>query len=156
MSVREKIGKMPVWKAATVSLLAIFFLVAGVEKVFVSRVFNFMNSTVTTFEKEKQDDLDDLEEMDRNFEERQGYDRAESDLSTFDMEQHMSLPQQVLVCGRATMIKKLENFFQLAYVKRHPGTQKYITERIESEKQYIADQIKTGDFDPSVCKDYSP
>jgi len=59
MNLREKIGKMPAWKAAIIFLLAFVFVLAAVEEFFVSRVFGVMGNMITAFEKEKKADMEE-------------------------------------------------------------------------------------------------
>jgi hypothetical protein len=61
MTLREKIGKCAIWKAAIVLLLIFTFLIVGIEEVFVSRVFNVFNRMLVYFEKEKKQDADEWE-----------------------------------------------------------------------------------------------
>lgn len=60
MRIKEKILKMPVWKAAVSLLILIFCLFFIVEEILVHTVFHVINSMMVSFEKEDQDDIDDM------------------------------------------------------------------------------------------------
>lgn len=67
MSLREKIMKLPLWKAVILGLLVGFIFMAGVEKLFFGKIFSVMDSMMTRFEQEKIEDQLDLEAQEKSF-----------------------------------------------------------------------------------------
>jgi hypothetical protein len=155
MTIREKIGKLPVWKVAITLCLILTFLIAGIEEIFISRVFSFADRMITVFEKEKKEDMNEIDRDYQAFNERQEYDQAEYNITGFDLKSPIGLPQQDYVCHYAIMNKKLEKLYQLAYVKKNIEIRQYITHRIANNKKLIDEEIKKGQFNSSACKDYS-
>ena len=83
MSIREKIGKCPAWKAVVIVLLGIFFMLAGIEEFFFSRIINIINHRITQFEKLFKEDDKDLEKDTHHFREQFEYDQADYNLTAF-------------------------------------------------------------------------
>ena len=162
MTIKEQIGKLPMWKAAIALFLVVIFLLAGIEEIVISRVFSFMDKTIASFEKEKKQEQSEWEkdekaraEFDRKW--QQGFD----DLRKKDEEIFKQARIQRL-CGEYLYWLKAHE-----YMRTHPRDlsdpiirlrAKDEAERlkVEGKSQGMIDMekaIKHKEFDPSKCKE---
>lgn len=66
MNMKEKIMKMPMWKATVIALFSLFITVAFVEEVIISKLFRWMNQTADRMAVLFDEDRKDMEEDDKN------------------------------------------------------------------------------------------
>lgn len=153
MSLRESIGKLPIWKAVMILLIIFFFMLVGIEEIFVSRIFSILERSIVHFEKVFKEEAKEVDSDYQKFNERQEYDSAVSALNSFEMFEHHRTPRQEYFCGYKTINNKLEKFYDLAYVKRNEFVRTWITQQIVENKKMMDKAIDKGEFDPSKCKE---
>lgn len=71
MSIKDKALNLPVWKAAIIILLFMFGLVAIFEEILFHTIFKVFDSGIAMMQRQSDDDLADLEEMDHEDQEKQ-------------------------------------------------------------------------------------
>ncbi len=67
MSLREKILKLPLWKAAILVLFVSFIFTAAVEEVFIHQIFSVMDKIITKFDKEEKDEKNDWNSYEKSY-----------------------------------------------------------------------------------------
>ncbi|HZW61774.1 MAG TPA: hypothetical protein VFF04_06135 [Candidatus Babeliales bacterium] len=161
MTLREKIGKLPVWKAAIVLILAFVFLLAAIEEIFVSRVFYFMDKTISYFEIEKKKEAEEWEKDEKTYAEfnkkwQQGFDELDKKLTDIN-----NTTKQHHYCLEYLQIQKARE-----YLRQHQNDPKDIiakswekdqNERLKTEGKShrlidLENAIKSKEFDPTKCK----
>jgi len=152
MNLRERIAKMPAWKAAVIALFMMGMLMIGIEEVFISKVFGLMNHVINNMDKQFKDDVDDMTSDFKKFKEQEEYDKAESDIRSFEIYDHHISPHQDYVCGYEIINNKLEKYYGLAYIKHHDSVRQWVDKRIAQNKKFIQEQTSNGSFDPLKCK----
>lgn len=157
MNIREKIGQMPAWKAGMLAILSVGLIVIVIEEYCINKIFSVMNNLVANFEVQFADDIKDMKDDDRKYNEEHEYDKAKSDLIRFRLNEqpYGSDHTQEYYCAYLIINKKLEKFYDLAYVKHHSETRQYITREIEQNKKFIEAASQKKIFDTSQCKDSS-
>lgn len=155
MNIREKIGQMPAWKAAMLTILSVGLIVISIEEYCINKLLSVMNKLVANFEVQFSDDAKDMENDYKEFNETQEYDKAKSDLLHFKLNQKTDSANhtQEFYCAYLTMNKKLESLYSLAYVKHHDETRQSIALEIEQNKKFITAASDKKIFDISQCKD---
>lgn len=157
MNIREKVGQLPAWKAGLLVMLSVGLIVIGVEEYCINKIFSVMIKFVTNFEVQFDDDIKDMEDDYKEFNETQEYDKAKSDLLRFKLNQKTDGANhtQEFYCAYLTMNRKLESLYNLTYVKHHDETRQSIALEIEQNKKFITAASDKEIFDISQCEDTS-
>jgi len=68
MSLREKIMKLPIWKAVILVFFIGFLFIAVLEELFISKIFSVMNGMITRFEKTEKEEKKDWDAYEKSYE----------------------------------------------------------------------------------------
>ncbi|RDI41126.1 hypothetical protein [Aquicella lusitana] len=68
MSLREKIMKLPVWKAVVLIFFISFLFIAIVEELFISKIFSVMYGMITRFEQTEKEEKKDWDAYEKSYE----------------------------------------------------------------------------------------
>jgi hypothetical protein len=162
MTIREKIGKLPVWKVAIVLILLFTFLIAGIEEIFVSRVFYVMDRMITAFEKEKKEENDEWEKEEKRFAELDRKWKQDFKDAWKKQDKEDKQARQRGYCRDYLRIKKIQTYL------RQPSddSKDFIIrswrederERLKKEVEpkqliWLENAAKNKLFDPSTCKE---
>lgn len=150
MTPKEKILKLPVWKAGVLFLLIGMIILFSIEEIFISRIFNIFDKKITHFEKVFKEEVS---EYDRDYQENkewQAYKDAESDIMRLEFQS--DLTSQSNNCVWAKLNKLREKLLDMPYVQKNPETKQRIIKMINDNKNYISAAIKDHRFDPSRCE----
>lgn len=155
MKSREKIEKMPVWQAFLIVIMLVGFMIMMMEHYVINKAFSLMNHVVSKMEKTFKEDDQELLNDYKEFDERQAYDRAQSELISFDMKYglHASEVKQPYYCEYVIKNKKIEKLYDLPYAKHHAWVHESISKSIAWNKKMIEEGSKKYKFDPTQCKD---
>ncbi len=155
MNLIENIKKMPLWKVALGVMLVAGTFVMLVEHYMVSKAFSIMNHAVTQMEKTFKEDDQELLDDYKEFDERQVYDRAKSDLLSFEIaySRRANEVKQPSYCEYVIKNQKIEKWYDFAYAKHHAWVHDAISNSIAWNKKMIEEGMKEDKFDPSQCKD---
>jgi hypothetical protein len=160
MSIKEKIGHYPVWKAVLILLIGVFIMGAIIEEIFISRVFQVFDKMITHFEKQKKEDLDDLDEDIKNakaFDEKWHADFAALDKKFDD---YRKAREHAYYCTKYQTIQEARK-----YLAKHKNDPKSLVQqsweearKAEYKKQgksasliELENAIKNKEFDPATC-----
>ncbi len=160
MKLRERIGKLPAWKAAIILFLITSFVLAAIEEVFVSRVLLAMDKAISYFEKEKISEINEWDKDEKAFAKldkkwKQGFAELEKKNEEMDRQD----------IQRKYCLDYLEIQKAKTYLRKHKETSKNLViqawERDEKDRlkesgksQTLIDlenAIKTKQFNPATC-----
>lgn len=109
MNIREKIGKMPAWKAIIILLFVISVAVVGLEEIVFEPVFYFLSTMITRFENQKKEDLLDMVKDEKNADELDKKMQLDFDEIPKRNEAHLAEVWQNMYCVQYIKIKNAEN-----------------------------------------------
>lgn len=150
MTPKEKILKLPIWKAGVLFLLIGMFVLFSIEEIFISRIFNIFDKKITHFEKVFKEEKS---EYDRDYQENkewQAYKDAELDIMRLEFQS--DLTSQSNNCVWAKQNKLRQKLLDMPYVQKNPDTKQRIIKMINDQKIVVRDAIKDHRFDPSKCE----
>lgn len=153
MTLRKKIGQLSVWKAGVLILLTFSLLIFGIEEIFMSRVFNLLDRGITHFEMVFKDDAKDIDRDYENFNEREIYDKAQSEINREYIEESVTETTQEYNCNIKKRINNLEKLLALPYAQNNKGAHDGTIKEIELNRKFLDKAIVKGNFDSSLCKD---
>lgn len=151
MSIRESIGKMPVWKAMLGFLLILFFCIVGIEELFVSRIFNLLEKSITYFEKEKKQELSDYEKGEKDAAQFEKEWRNDfEDLKKADAKREKKF-KQIFYCNKYRTFKR-----DKAILEKDKNLSPHFLESVQEELTNLADDLekakKRNEFDSTNCE----
>lgn len=161
MSLSEKLGKMPAWKAGLALILTVGLMIICVEEYVINKAFSYMNRVAANFERQFADDDKDVRDEYDKEENYREYNSLKwelihlngdgSSLRTF--EKASEEKNQKLVCLYSLIIKKFEKLKTYDYPKAHPEVMKDIVDEMASNKKRLEDETTNTAMLASQCKD---
>ncbi len=150
MNIREKVLKLPVWKAGVIVFLMAMFISIGVEELFISKVFHILDKSLTHFDTVFKEESNEVDRDYRNFKEQQAYDSAESKVNELIFG-NPDFSHQGIACNAVKANKILSSMAEFATAKKHNYLRNRIDERINENKKRIDQYTQDKSFDPSKC-----
>ena len=140
MNLREKIGNMPVWKAAIIWIIPLFILLYGIEIVFFDQVFKIIKNTTTSFEHVFQEDEYDLamSKLDRLLSKEKNGILQPGDLPFY--------------CNSQEVIAQMKVVIALPYVEKKEELASYLKKALEEYQKQTNKKIALDTFYPAQCK----
>lgn len=162
MRLREKIGKMPAWKAAVLMLFLLAFLMVAAEEIFVSRIFSVMGNMIIAFEKDKKTEMQEWDEDEKRSAELDRKWHKDFHDSWDKWEEQSKQAQQSMYCRDYLKVKRIQAYLKKPLVESKDlvlrawerGQRERLQEEIKPKHiTWIEDAIRNKYFDPSRCKE---
>lgn len=150
MTIREKMLKLPVWKAGLIVLLIAMFISIGIEELFISKVFHILDKSITHFDKVFKEESNEVDRDYRDFKEQQAYDSAESKVNELIFG-NPDFSHQGIACNAVKANKILSSMTEFPAAKKHDYLRNRIDERINENKKIIDQYTQDKSFNPSKC-----
>tara|TARA_R110000868_G_scaffold277858_5_gene537651 strand:+ start:725 stop:1195 length:471 start_codon:yes stop_codon:yes gene_type:complete len=151
MKFKDAFMKTSVKKAAVLSICAILFMMYLIQSVFVNQVFSAINRNITQFENIFKQDVIEMNEDARKFDEQRAYDNQMSEHNTDRLNLSILATQQEVGCFHEKNIARFEAMKSLAYVKRSESARRLVEFELKESRDMMNTINKTHLFDSSLC-----